>query len=177
MYGGTYACVNTVETRTAHATKRTKEVSKFVFVSSTNLTLNITKDRIFSQMFGNGPIRAVPLRSLAAFGLRDSMTVLTSFSIAPVIGDALAPEFGLLGRTAAQVVSPLLVQFISAPIHLIGLDYYNRPELLHSSQRLAMIQSEYWKTSLSRCARIFPAFSILPLINAPVRSTLRNRLL
>ena len=174
VYGGTYLCVNAVKTMTAEKDKKTQEISKFFFVSVTNLSLNISKDRIFSQMFGKGDARKVPLRSICAFGLRDCMTVFTSFNIAPVLGDAVVGEFGLVGKTVVSMLSPLVVQFVSAPVHLYGLDYYNRPTL-STVERIPLIQTEYLKTAFSRCARIFPAFSILPLINTPLRETLRDR--
>jgi hypothetical protein len=114
VYGGTYLAVNTVTTvcDRRRATSRQRETSKFAFVSLTNLTLNISKDRIFSRLFGTGTPRPVPLQSIAAFGLRDSMTVMTSFNLAPALGEALG---GPLGRTASALLCPLAVQFVSAP--------------------------------------------------------------
>ena len=63
VYGGTYLAVNTVATvcDRQKASPRRRETSKFVFVSLTNLTLNISKDRVFSRLFGQG--RHVRFRS------------------------------------------------------------------------------------------------------------------
>lgn len=175
VYGGTYLAANTVTTvcDRKQATLPQRETSKFVFVSLINLTLNISKDRIFSRLFGQGNPRPVPFQSIAAFSLRDSMTVLTSFNLAPALGEALG---GPLGRTASALFCPLAIQFVSAPVHLYGLDVYNR-RTLPMRERVPFVIAEYWKTSMARCARIFPAFSILPFINRPLRRTLRENFL
>ena len=110
--------------------------------------------------------RPVPLRSIAAFGLRDCMTVFASFNLAPLVGEALGVP------AAAQLVCPVAMQWLSAPIHLWGLDSYNRPAVVDGAPtRTAFIRAEYAKTALARCARILPAFGVCPLINKPMRES------
>jgi hypothetical protein len=110
--------------------------------------------------------RPVPLRSIAAFGLRDCMTVFASFNLAPLVGEALGAP------AAAQLVCPVAMQWLSAPIHLWGLDSYNRPAVVDGAPtRTAFIRAEYVKTALARCARILPAFGVCPLINKPMRES------
>ena len=57
---------------------------------------------------------------------------------------------------------------------MYGLDAYNRRNIA-MSERVPFVRAEYWKTSVARCARIFPAFSVLPFINRPLRSKLREK--
>ena len=80
---------------------------------------NVTKDRSFARMFGVGKPRALPRASLAAFTTRDSMTVFTSFNLAPMAAEKLV-EGGYLNQntatTVAQLVCPVLVQVTSTII-------------------------------------------------------------
>jgi len=166
VYGGTYVAVNWVTSicDAKDATALERNQMKFGVVSSVNLSLNITKDKAFTRMFGTGLARPVPLPTIAAFGVRDSLTVFASFNLAPLVG-------ALTGAPAAsQLVCPVAMQFVSAPIHLWGLDTYNRPGQT-SASRAAFINTEYVKTALARCGRILPAFGICPLVNARVRTT------
>ena len=102
------------------------------------------------------------------FGLRDSMTVFSTFILAPALGEA-----GIIDPTTAALACPIAMQWLSAPIHLLGLDMYNRPGESAGS-RARFIGSEYLRTALARNARIFPAFSICPMINTPLRDGLRQ---
>ena len=172
VYGGTYLAVNTTTTACdrKNATEEQRHAAKFVGVSSVNLTLNVTKDRMFAKMFGSGVPQSVPLRSIAVFGARDCLTVFASFNVAPMVAESLATA-GVVGgsaRTVAQLVCPVVMQWFSAPLHLIGLNWYNEKSAT-SSERTQFVRKEYFKTALARSCRIFPAFGIAPLINAPLR--------
>ena len=170
VYGGTYVAVNTITSVSdaKKATTQQRAKAKFAVVSAVNLSLNISKDKIFARMFGQGMPRAVPLRTIGCFALRDSMTVFATFNLAPMLG-----ESGLVDPTAAALVCPIAMQWLSAPTHLLGLDLYNRPAQAFGA-RAAFIQSEYLVTALARTARIFPAFSICPQLNNPLRRHLRD---
>lgn len=61
---------------------------------------------------------------------------------------------------SAQVFCPLAIQFVSTPLHLIGLDLYNR-KTVSFTERMNMVKTQYWKTALMRSARIIPAFSLV----------------
>ncbi|KUF96497.1 histone H3 [Phytophthora nicotianae] len=77
--------------------------------------------------------------------------------------------------TFAQLVCPAAVQFVSTPLHLLGLDLYNNKG--HAmSQRVGFIRREYVKSVLARIGRIGPAFGIGGVGNAYFRNTLRAKL-
>jgi hypothetical protein len=62
------------------------------------------------------------------------------------------------------------MQIFSTPLHLYGLDLYNRQEKgIPLKNRLEFIQKEYVKTVLARMARIFPAFGVGGVLNKKVR--------
>jgi hypothetical protein len=184
VYGGTYLAVNVATTacNRANATKEQRHAVKFFGVSSVNLALNVSKDRVFAKLFGDGVARSVPMKSIGAFALRDSMTVFASFNVAPALADALMCDAQVMAaaeaagagsasiRAAVQLVSPVAMQWLSAPLHLIGLNWYNVPTGASlAASRLAFVQKEYLLTAVARSCRILPAFGIAPLINAPLR--------
>ena len=69
---------------------------------------------------------------------------------------------------AAQLLCPAVIQLVSCPLHLLGLDYYNRPNVSLAS-RMKFIYNIYFKTTLTRIARIGPAFGIGGIGNRMVR--------
>jgi hypothetical protein len=140
------------------------------------VTLSVLKDRAFARMFGKGDPRPMPKSSMGLFATRDSMTILASFSLPPIIGKHLHENYHLSKFTAdttAQLLTPVSMQIFSTPLHLFGLDLYNRPtsDGITKAQRISFIQKEYVKTTLARMSRIFPAFGIGGVVNKYVRKT------
>jgi hypothetical protein len=164
VYSGTYIAANfvTAVCDAADAPSMERNKMKLLVVSSCNLTLVISKDNAFAKMFGKGAPKPVPAASNAAFAVRDVMTIFASFNLAPMVGDWMGSP------AAAQLTVPIATQFVSAPIHLWALDNYNRPGQ-PSDARAAFIRAEYLKTALARASRVFPAFSICPLVNNYMR--------
>ena len=129
------------------------------------MSLCIYKDRCFARHFGTIRASKVPLRSLSLWATRDLLTILCSFNV-PVVGakylHSRYPEWfdsEHKAFTFAQLVSPCLLQFVSTPLHLGGLDIYNRREST-VRLRMAFIRREYVKSLVARMCRIFPAFSL-----------------
>ena len=176
VYGGTYMAVNLATSvfDKMNATDQQRGMVKFVGVSSVNIGLNVSKDRLFATMFGNGVPRPVPMKSIGTFALRDSMTVFASFNLAPMVAESLAGAEVAGARTIAQLVCPVAMQWLSAPLHLLGLNWYNQPTVASSSERTSFVKKEFFSTALARSARIFPAFGIAPLINAPLRNATKT---
>ncbi|CAM9456562.1 unnamed protein product, partial [Sphacelaria rigidula] len=54
---------------------------------------------------------------------------------------------------------PPLIQLLSTPLYLLGLDLYNRP-IAELRSRVAFVGREYWATVFARWARVAPAYSI-----------------
>jgi len=61
------------------------------------------------------------------------------------------------------------MQFLTTPMHLLGLDMYNRPTSSWQN-RYELIASNYRKTVLARIARILPAFGFGGLGNKRIRA-------
>lgn len=172
VYSGTYIVANNIE---AICDRQHQDpfYPKFIGSSMANVTLSVLKDKAFARMFGKGDPRPMAPSSLALFGIRDSMTILASFSLPGLISQKLQQDMQVgktMADTSAQLVTPVAMQIISTPLHLLGLDLYNRPDA-HPSDRKEFIKREYVKTALARMARIFPAYGIGGVVNKYLRKT------
>jgi len=172
VYGGTYLVAN--YTQLWCETKgRDWQYPKFVATSATNIGLSTLKDRAFAQMFAASNIaasRSFPIPALGLFGLRDSMTVFASFNLPPLLTPVVVKATGFsesVVRIGLQLFTPLLMQIFNVPLHLWGLDLYNRPDP-HPESRLEFVRREYTKTVVARWCRILPAYSIGGVINHEV---------
>lgn len=98
------------------------------------------------------------------------MTILASFTLPDIV--SLKMQNSGYGKETSDVVcqllTPVTMQIFSTPLHLHGLDLYNR-DVASTSERIKFIGQEYVKTALARMARIFPAFGVGGVINKKVR--------
>jgi hypothetical protein len=172
VYSGTYIVANNIEA-ISERNNKSSFYPKFFGSSSANITLSILKDRAFARMFGKGDPRPMPTSSMALFGMRDSMTILASFSLPSIISKRMQQQLKTdkaFSDTSSQLITPVSMQILSTPLHLFGLDLYNRPGLSIST-RLQFVKQEYLKTTLARMSRIFPAFGIGGVVNKNVRKS------
>jgi hypothetical protein len=145
---------------------------KFIGSSCTNVTLSVLKDRAFARMYGVGEHRPVPKGSFGLFATRDSMTILASFTLPSVVSQRFLQPLGLsvfAADTAAQLLTPVSMQLLSTPLHLLGLDLYNRATAT-PADRLNFIKREYLKTTAARMSRILPAFGFGGVVNKAARA-------
>lgn len=188
LYTGTYLAANSVDT--VLATTRNKSVSetshglgKFSATSTANVALCVYKDSRFTKLFGatGGPPRAVPTLSYALFTMRDCLTVFASFNVppllAPHIQKRLSSEWqkSISSASAAQFIAPAAVQIVSTPMHLYGLDLYNRPQAT-VVERIRKVVGGWAPSCLARIARIVPAFGVGGVVNASVRKSMLSKL-
>ncbi|PMD19150.1 hypothetical protein NA56DRAFT_647576 [Hyaloscypha hepaticicola] len=188
LYGGTYLTANTLDTLTSTiqnkpATLVTSGTSKFAASSTANISLCLFKDQAFARLFGpGGPPRPVPLPSYALFTLRDCMTIFASFNLPPLLGPVISGSIGqelqksLSGQTIAQFLAPASIQIFSTPMHLLGLDLYNRGKGITWGDRWAIIKKNWGVSAVARMCRIVPAFGIGGVVNGKVRRGLISKL-
>lgn len=175
VYSGTYIVANNIEAL-CERSERSSFYPKFVGSSAANVSLSVLKDKAFARMFGTGTPRPMPMTSMGLFATRDSMTILASFSLPDIVSKKFFQPAGMSKPTAdftAQLVTPVTMQIFSTPLHLLGLDLYNK-ETAASAERWAFVGREYAKTMLARMARILPAFGVGGVVNKQVRSSGRN---
>jgi hypothetical protein len=82
---------------------------------------------------------------------------------------------GVQKQSIAQFIAPAAVQFASTPMHLLGLDIYNRQGMT-LSERFTMVRKAWLGSSLARIARIVPAFGVGGVVNTSVRLRLMKNL-
>lgn len=191
VYGGTYLTANTLDTASSTIANRpaarvTSGPAKFAATSAANIGLGIYKDQVFVRLFG--PPGAVPRpvapASYALFALRDCLTIFASFNVPPLISPALAKylpkDGGVSPATAAQFLAPAAVQFASTPLHLLGLDLYNRRSSPHAKipfrERWDAVGKNWLVSSAARICRIIPAFGVGGVVNMKVRGSLMEKL-
>lgn len=163
-----------------HPASTTAGTFKFAATSATNLSLCVYKDTHFARLFGAASAaapRPVPPASLALFAMRDAATVFASFilpsRLAPAMAAAGYPrslEKTLPRAAVAQFVAPAAIQVFSTPVHLLGLDLYNRPgPAVGAADRAARVARDWAKSCAARIARILPAFGVGGVVNAAAR--------
>lgn len=162
VYFATYACANSIETICTRQ-KRSSALPKFVGTSTANIATCVAKDVVFARMFGSSTAALVPKRTLALFCARDSLTVLASFIVPPQLAHVMT-NLGVdagMAFNSAQVACPVAVQLTSTPIHLLGLDFYNRtPGSVNLSERCQASFRNYAPVASARMIRVLPAFGI-----------------
>ncbi|OTB06294.1 hypothetical protein M426DRAFT_319035 [Hypoxylon sp. CI-4A] len=191
LYGGTYLTANTLDTATSTlrnkpATHVTTGSLKFAASSTANVGLCVYKDQVFVKLFGpSGPPRPVPLPSYILFTMRDCLTIFASFNVPPLLGPALNERLSsewqkrISGTTIAQFVAPAAVQILSTPLHLLGLDMYNRPGTSASvswRDRWTLVRKNWAISTAARICRIVPAFGLGGTVNMKVRRNFMEKL-
>ncbi len=155
--------------------------AKFFATTSVNMSLCLYKDSQFARMFGPPPgvagtvKRAMPAASYALFAIRDSLTIFASFNLPPLIAPILPiseeVEKQVSRASVAQFLAPAGIQLLSTPLHLWGLDLYNRPmgNGVGWRARVGRVSRDWLGSSLARMGRVLPAFGVGGLVNSGVR--------
>ncbi|KAL8783956.1 MAG: hypothetical protein Q9213_004286 [Squamulea squamosa] len=188
VYFSTYLTANSIDTISntftpAAYTHTTSGTSKFFAASTVNMSLCLYKDSQFAQMFrapGNAACavtKSIPRASYALFGLRDAMTVFASFNLPPLVAPMLSGEVEkVVGRASlAQIMAPAAMQVFTTPLHLWGLDLYNRPGV-SPAERARQVGKNWVGSTFARMGRIVPAFGFGGVINTKVRRRLMGKL-
>jgi hypothetical protein len=190
LYGGTYLTANTLDTATSTArslpaTHVTSGTAKFAASSAANIGICIYKDQVFVRLFGPPGIapRPVTMPSYLLFAARDCLTIFASFNVPPLLGPVLSRRVGdevqryVSGQTMAQFAAPAVVQLASTPVHLWGLDVYNRPGVVGGwRERWAVVRKNWAVSTAARICRIVPAFGVGGVVNYKVRRGLMEKL-
>jgi len=176
IYGGTYVAANTVETI---CSLRNEDPSgpKWVATSTVNTSTCIMKDRAFAQLFGTAVASNVPMGAYAAWLSRDFLSMGVFFTAPPIVGEMMKGYTGSAqsGYYAAQIGLPLILQFVTAPLHLLGYDIYNNPKNT-IKQRFQFMGKDYLKNVSIRMVRMAPPWSFGTIGNKEIRENLHDYL-
>jgi len=185
LYGGTYLTANLVDTTQSTlvnkpASSTSAGAVKFLATSSANLSLCLYKDSQFTRLYGTVSARPIPTASYALFAIRDCMTVFASFNLPPLLAPSIplseAAEKYVSRTSAAQFLAPASIQLLSTPLHLLGLDLYNRNGGTPWAERFRKVRVDWLMSSFARMARIVPAFGVGGVVNTRVRQTFMHKL-
>ncbi|KAL7932920.1 hypothetical protein V8C35DRAFT_66204 [Trichoderma chlorosporum] len=181
LYAGTYMTANSLDTAASAMANRpaasvTSGPGKFAASSAANVGLCVYKDQVFVRLFGPpGAVpRPVPLPSYLLFTMRDCLTIFASFNLPPLLAPWMDSRLSesvrrhVSGLTAAQFIAPASVQLLSTPVHLLGLDMYNRPDG-GWRQRWQVVRSNWLISTAARMCRIIPAFGVGGVVNTKTR--------
>jgi len=130
VYGSTYMAKNISEI-TCKDKGWNPKWPMFFSTSIINGAIGMWKDKYLAQLFGT-KVASFPVSSYLAFGVRDSVLIGVSFVVAPQVVPLVEEATGwshLVADVVTQISVPAAAQLIATPIHLTGLDYYNRPDV------------------------------------------------
>jgi hypothetical protein len=148
---------------------------KYIVLFSTSL-VNIAsiayKDIQYSKLFHNQNQQKVNLKgnhfnSYSLFAIRDMMTISSAFILKQDMNDYLENKYNITHRQADFISSmtlPIITQCFSTPIHILSIDYLQKPEITFS-QRLQHIKNIYWSVCIGRMIRVIPAFCMGGFLN------------
>lgn len=167
VYFGTYAVANCSEAALDYykiRDEKTRKMWKVSMAASANVGLLAWRDSVFARMYSGGksaPAKT-PLRTIGLFAARDTATMAATFYVAPKTAEYLILEHDF-NKEAAEISTalsiPVLSQFLTAPIHIHAIDFFNRAEAT-TAERMDMIKREMGKVCFARGLRILPAFGI-----------------
>ncbi|KAL4735377.1 hypothetical protein BDV11DRAFT_208565 [Aspergillus similis] len=187
LYGATYTVANGTETVTRQTHPSLSDAITFACTFLVNVPLGVWKDIRFAQFFGtfNQPnlsstARAVPplvkqtasTAAAATLLLRDAVTIYGSFTLAQRCADNIPDSLAShpYSKTVfTQLVVPVLSQLVATPLHLLGLDLYNRQYRVPWADRGKVVWRDLGAATAVRCARIVPAFGVGYLVNMGLR--------
>jgi len=170
IYALTYTTANSVDAFCKNY-GYAHEMPKLWLTFVVNMGASILKDRAFVRMFGSAQPAPIPVSSYSFWAARDVLTILSAFIVPSRLSIYLAKNYGYNQKKAETTITfwcPIVLQLITTPLHLLGLDCYNNRNAL-AAVRLAFLQREYSKTLVARMGRMLPAYGIGGVLNLKLR--------
>lgn len=177
VYAVTYAVANGIDTLCDRykASSAVHGAVTLLGTTASNTTACIAKDVAFTRMYGAAAAAggSFPLTTISLFGLRDLTTIASAFTLPKVmaagfVSTGILPDFKRAEATA-QLVSPVGMQLVCAPLHLLALTYYNIPGA-STVERAKAVARTTPATTLAFAIRIAPAFGIGCTVNSALTS-------
>ncbi|PYH48963.1 uncharacterized protein BP01DRAFT_333180 [Aspergillus saccharolyticus JOP 1030-1] len=190
LYAATYCTANVTDTCIDHLPPLTDKRStanlaatlSFLPTYAVNVYLGILKDVNFAQVYGRSSnavavAARVPRAAYMSFLFRDSVTIFSSFNLAPWMASSV-PDWVATGphtkAMISQLVLPAAVQFANTPLHLLGLDWIARPQTQGLAERWRRVRRDWASSSTVRAARVLPAFGVGCIMNTELRDLFQH---
>jgi len=174
VYASTYTTANLfdVYVQRKKVSHQNASMGKLVLTTGANMGSSIVKDVVFVKIFGAvGEAAKIPKRVPATtyglFMMRDTLTIAGGFTVPPLVSGVLQSSASIEPSAAdkiAQLISPMGMQLICTPVHLLALDMYN---VKHASvsQRLVNVWETAPQATLIRMFRFLGAYGLGGLTN------------
>lgn len=173
VYAGTYLAANLSELGLDYAKSidpHERKTVKVAFSASANIGLLAWRDSVFARMYAtSAQVTRTPRSVISLFAFRDAATMWATFYAAPQAAQYLQDKHhwnNHMAQISTALVVPAATQIVTAPIHILAIDLFNRPV---ARDRWAKIVSEYGKVCLARTMRILPAFGLGSFVNTQIR--------
>lgn len=181
LYSATYLTANICDTLQSQrddlsASTTTSSTTKLAAVTTANVGFALYKDASFARTFGTTPTRAFPAISYLPLLIRDGITLFGTFNVPAMIAPGMPEQIDqhMSRLSVAQLIAPAASQFLATPLHVLGLDLYERKVSLR--ERLSLIRKAWISISTTRALRIIPAYGIGGVLNNNVRCYLMEGL-
>lgn len=182
LYSATYMTANICDTLSSErdelpvTTTTTSSTTKFCSVTAVNLVLSLYKDASFARTFGTKSTKTFPVVTYAPLLVRDGITLFASFSLPAILAPNLSDriERHVSRISVAQLLAPAASQFLATPLHVLGLDLYERKAGLR--ERMRMIRKTWISISMMRALRVVPAYGVGGVLNNDLRAYLMRKL-
>jgi len=128
--------------------------------------------------FVYGPFKVIVRLLKSVFLL---LAIFASFNLPPLLAPSLEKRMSeelkkyVSATSIAQFATPAAVQIVSTPLHLLGLDLYNR-QSVRWQERMSRVIRDWAKSAFARMGRIIPAFGVGGVVNTKVRKGLMEKL-
>ncbi|EOD32173.1 hypothetical protein EMIHUDRAFT_449549 [Emiliania huxleyi CCMP1516] len=167
VYGSTYATANSIDAVSERAfdpdaeNKFVKGATKLFGVTVVNMCAGVAKDAAFARMFGAGGAKPPPVPPVTymLFAGRDVLTIAAGFTAS--------------AANASQLLSPVGMQCLLTPVHLLALNMYNVP-IATPAQRASQVGPLLPSSTLARMGRFGCAYGIGGIMNTRLTNAARE---
>lgn len=187
-YGLTYTAANMIDVvaERKQVNSATHGSAKLVGTTGVNMGASLVKDILFAKMFGKQEAgaaaqtaakRSVPLSCAGFFMARDTLTIGAGFILPPIVARGLEDGTGMEKKTAnlvAQLTTPMAMQLVCTPLHLLALNMYNTPSAPWS-QRAQEVWATCPQTTFVRMGRFLCAYGFGGILNKELVSLGQSR--
>mgnify|MGYP003327204715 CR=1 FL=1 len=131
VYAATYLAANTIDTVATRQrySQKTHVAATLIGTTAVNASACIAKDVAFAKMYGGSGAgkKAMPFASYGLFLSRDLITIFSSFTLPKMLAKGMSSSGAMdpvSAQACAQMVSPVAMQGVCAPVHLLALNMY-----------------------------------------------------
>lgn len=171
VYFTTYATANLTELYSSSQNHTDNRFLVFSLTSIVNILGIIYKDRSYLKMFEK-KVLEIPYKSYFLFAVRDSLTIGSTFVMKKDLVHHLHDQHNIsypIADFLSSFTLPIMAQLFSTPLHILSMDYYQRP-IVSPSERVIRIGQLYSSICAGRMIRILPAFCFGSFLNDMLRS-------